>query len=65
MRDELEMIMMNRHITAEEIAAHFGVTIRTVRRDFNSLRSSFRIEWIPTGATSGYWEVETKKTDDK
>lgn len=65
MRDELEMIMMNRHITAEEIAAYFGVTIRTVRRDFNSLRSSFRIEWIPTGATSGYWEVETKKTDDK
>ena len=61
MRDELELIMGNRRITAEEIAAHFGVTVRTVRRDFNKLRSSFKIEWIPTGATTGYWEVETKK----
>lgn len=59
-KGELEMILGNRLVSAEEIAARFGVTIRTVRRDLNRLRTSFKIEWIPTGPTSGYWEVTTE-----
>lgn len=59
-KGELEMILGNKLVSTEEIAARFGVTIRTVRRDLNRLRASFRIEWIPTGPTSGYWEVSTR-----
>jgi len=59
-KDELEMIMGNKHISAEELATCFGVTIRTIRRDLNRLRSSFKIEWIPTSPSPGYWEVSTE-----
>lgn len=60
-KDELAMIIGNKYLTADEIAAHFGVSVRTIRRDFNTLRESYRIEWITLTPTTGYWEIEKLK----
>lgn len=57
-KDELTMIIGNKYITADELAAHFGVNVRTIRRDFNTLRESYRIEWVTLTPTTGYWEIE-------
>lgn len=57
-KDELTTIISNKYITAEELASQFGVTVRTIRRDFNLLRDSYKIEWKVLSPKTGYWEVE-------
>ena len=54
----LETILANRNISTEGIGEILGVSYKTVRRDINILRNSFRIEWVGSPKT-GHWEVET------
>jgi len=53
----LTLVSTMKHITQKEIAERLGVTRRTINRDLDLLRASYRIEWIGSPKT-GYWEVE-------
>ena len=59
----LELIIGNKRISTEEIGEKLNVSYKTVRRDIDSLRPSFRIEWVGS-AKAGHWEVEQLKNDD-
>ena len=56
-RGVLESIISDKHISKAEIAKKYNVSIPTVVRDLNKLRSSYRIEWKGPSKT-GYWEIE-------
>ena len=56
-RKILELIISNKRISTEEIGQQLGVSYKTVRRDIESLRSSYKIEWIGPSKT-GHWDVE-------
>ena len=56
-RKILELIISNKRISTEEIGQQLGVSYKTIRRDIDSLRSSYRIEWKGPSKT-GYWEIE-------
>ena len=53
-------ILSNKYITTDELAAKFNVSERTVRRDFNVLRKSYTIQWVPLFQTIRFWRVEKK-----
>ena len=53
----LTLVSTMKHISQQEIADRLGVTKRTINRDLEVLRASYRIEWIGSPKT-GYWEVE-------
>ena len=59
----LELIIGNKRISTEEIGEKLNVSYKTVRRDIDSLRPSFRIEWVGS-AKAGHWEVEQLENDD-
>lgn len=52
----LTLVATMKHITQKEIAERLCVTRRTINRDLDLLRASYRIEWIGSPKT-GYWEV--------
>ena len=52
----LTLVSTMKHITQKEIAERLGVTRRTINRDLDLLRASYRIEWIGSPKT-GYWKV--------
>ena len=52
----LTLVSTMKHVTQKEIAERLGVTRRTINRDLDLLRASYRIEWIGSPKT-GYWEV--------
>ena len=56
-KEVLTVIMSNPDINIDDVANHFGETVRTVRRDLTKLRESYRIAWIGSAKT-GHWEVE-------
>lgn len=52
----LTLVATMKHITQKEIAERLDVTRRTINRDLDLLRASYRIEWIGSPKT-GYWKV--------
>lgn len=52
----LTLVATMKHITQKEIAERLDFTRRTINRDFDLLRASYRIEWIGSPKT-GYWKV--------
>ena len=52
----LTLVATMKHITQKEIAERLCVIRRTINRDLDLLRASYRIEWIGSPKT-GYWEV--------
>lgn len=57
----LTLVSTMKHISQKEIAERLGVTRRTINRDLDALRASYRIEWIGSPKT-GSWEVEKLDT---
>lgn len=51
----LTLVATLKHITQKEIAERLDVTRRTINRDLDLLRASYRIEWIGSPKT-GYWK---------
>ncbi|MFN3497306.1 MAG: DeoR family transcriptional regulator, partial [Pannonibacter indicus] len=46
----LELARQQGKVTVEELAAHFGVTVQTIRRDLADLADSGRLERVHGGA---------------
>lgn len=56
-KDEIvKMLLANPNLTAEELAATFSVTAKTIKRDFAALKNGGRIKRIGSDKT-GHWEV--------
>lgn len=56
-KDEIiKMLFDNPNLTAEELAAKFAVSVRTIKRDFVALQNERRIERVGSDKT-GHWEV--------
>lgn len=55
----MNTLLTNRRVPQREIAAMLGVTRRTINRDLDALRMTYRIEWIG-GSRKGRWEIERK-----
>jgi predicted HTH transcriptional regulator len=56
-KDEtLKMLLANPKLTAEELAAVFPVSVKTIKRDFAALKNAGRIRRIGSDK-AGYWEV--------
>jgi len=53
----MNTLLTNRRTPLSAIAAKLGVTRRTIIRDMNALRMTYRIEWIG-GSRKGRWEIE-------
>lgn len=53
----MNTLLTNRRTPLQEIAEILGVSKRTIIRDLNVLRQSYRIEWIGSPKT-GRWEIE-------
>ena len=53
----MNKLLTNRRVPQREIAAMLGVTRRTINRDLDALRMTYRIEWIG-GSRKGRWEIE-------
>ena len=53
----LKTLLANRQLPQDDLAKLMGVSRRTIIRDFNALRLTYRIEWIGS-AWEGYWEIE-------
>lgn len=53
----MNTLLTNRRVPQREIAAMLGVTRRTINRDLDALRMTYRIEWIG-GSRKGRWEIE-------
>jgi hypothetical protein len=52
----LEMLRVNPNLTAEELAAAFSVTAKTIKRDLAALKSEGRIKRVGSDKT-GRWEM--------
>ena len=56
-KDEIiNMLLINPSLTAEELAAAFSVTAKTIKRDFAVLKNEGKIKRVGSDKT-GYWEV--------
>lgn len=55
----MNTLLTNRRTPLREIAELLKVSERTIKRDLNILRQTYRIEWIGSPKT-GRWEVEKK-----
>ena len=55
----MNTLWTNRRMPLRDIAKLAGVSERTVKRDLNALRTTYRIEWIGSPKT-GRWEIELK-----
>lgn len=53
----MNTLLTNRRTPLQEIAEILGVSKRTINRDLNVIRQSYRIEWIGSPKT-GRWEIE-------
>ncbi len=53
----MNTLLTNRRTLLQEIAEILGVSKRTIIRDLNVMRQSYRIEWIGSPKT-GRWEIE-------
>ena len=53
----MNTLLTNRCAPLREIAQVHGVSEKTVKRDLNVIRQSYRIEWIGSPKT-GRWEIE-------
>lgn len=53
-------MLSNKYITSEQMAAKYKVSLRTIKRDLNSLRTTYSITWIPLSNKTGYWKIEEK-----
>lgn len=53
----MNTLLTNRRTPLYAIAAKLGVTRRTIIRDMNAMRMTYRIEWIG-GSRKGRWEIE-------
>lgn len=53
----MNTLLTNRRTPLREIAEVLGVSEKTVKRDLNVIRQSYRIEWIGSPKT-GRWEIE-------
>lgn len=53
----LNTLLTNRRTPLRDIADIIGVSERTINRDLNVIRQSYRIEWIGSPKT-GRWEIE-------
>lgn len=59
-RGLLEMIIAKPTISKEDLAAHFKISLTTLKRDLRCLRQSYEITWV--GWTqNGHWEVKEIK----
>ena len=57
LKNVLKTLLANRQLPQDGIAKLLGVSRRTIIRDFNALRLTYRIEWIG-GTWDGHWEIE-------
>jgi len=56
-KDEIvKVLRINPNLTAEELAAAFSVTAKTIKRDFTVLKNEGRIMRVGSDK-SGHWEV--------
>ena len=56
-KDEIiKMLLANPSLTAEELAAAFSVTAKTIRRDFAALKNDRRLRRVGSDK-AGHWEV--------
>ena len=53
----MNTLLTNRRVPQREIAVMLGVNRRTINRDLDALRKTYRIEWIG-GSRKGRWEIE-------
>lgn len=53
----MNTLLTNRRVPQREIAEKLGVSERTINRDLDALRMTYRIEWIG-GSRKGRWEIE-------
>lgn len=56
----LNTLLTNRRTPLREIADALGVSEKTIKRDLNVIRLSYRIEWIGS-PKAGRWEIEKLK----
>ena len=52
----LKMLLNNANLTAEELAATFAVSVKTIKRDFAALKNQGMVKRIGSDKT-GHWEV--------
>ncbi len=55
----MNTLLTNRRTPLREIAELLKVSERTINRDLNILRQTYRIEWVGSPKT-GRWEIEKK-----
>lgn len=56
----LNTLLTNRRTPLREIADVLGVSEKTIKRDLNVIRLTYRVEWIGSPKT-GRWEIEKLK----
>jgi predicted HTH transcriptional regulator len=52
----IKMLLADPNLTAEELAARFSVTSKTIKRDFTALKNDGRIKRVGSDK-AGRWEV--------
>lgn len=52
----LQMMQADDSISASTMAARLGITVRTVRRDIESLRNHYNIQWLGS-SKQGHWQI--------
>lgn len=56
----MNTLLTNRRTPLHEIAKMLSVSKRTINRDLNEIRKTYRVEWIGASKT-GRWEIEKLK----
>jgi len=52
----IEMLLVNQNLTADELAAVFSVTAKTIKRDFTALKNEGKLKRVGSDKT-GHWEI--------
>ena len=53
----LQLARMNKHITREEMASQLNVSLSTIKRSINKLKTSGLIEYVGS-SKNGYWVIK-------
>ena len=56
-REILRLMQIDSSISAAKLAEQLGVTVRSIRRDIETLRAFYKINWIGS-SKKGHWEIQ-------
>lgn len=58
----LQMMQADYSVSASTMAAHLGITVRTIRRDIETLRKHYTIRWIGS-SKQGHWKILSQNVE--